>query len=427
MENLFNNPLLIKLQGWGQKVGTNKFIAALTAGMMSTMAPIMVGAVCNILNAVATNLGLWATTDAIYGYIAAPYNFTMNMLGIWVTISIAYNYAKNLKMKSPVTQAIDAGIVFLMTCAPAIEGGISTGFLGSTGMFVGFVIAGCVVRIEKFCADKNIRIPMPDVCPPSLVNSFAAIIPLAFDVIVFYGLHVGITVLTGGALSFPTLLNAILMGPLSLLFSTPGMFILNGLAALLWCFGIHGSMIVYPIIMADMINAASTNYQLFMASEPLQFFPSLLFACVGLIGGAGNTWPLAIMGLKAKSKQIRAVAKVSVIPGWFGINEPMTFGMPIMYNPILCIPYVLNVLVITALYYFAYTFGIIVPPHISIQTLLPLGFGAYLGTLNIMNAVWVYLMIIPAALIWFPFFKVYDNQLAKQEAEAEAAEAAANK
>ena len=94
-------------------------------------------------------------------------------------------HAKNLKMKSPVTQAIDAGIVFLMTCAPAIEGGVSTGFLGSTGMFVGFVIAGCVVRIEKFCADKNIRIPMPEVCrtvhePTACIADFQSICPVYY-------------------------------------------------------------------------------------------------------------------------------------------------------------------------------------------------------------------------------------------------------
>lgn len=422
MESLFNNPILIKLQEWGQKVGSNKFISALTAGMMSTMAPIMIGAICQILNAIGTNFGLWTAADAVYGYINAPYNYTMNMLGIWVTVSIAYNYAKNLKMKTPLAHAIDAGIIFLLTCAPLGESGMSVSFLGSTGMFVGFIVAGGVVRIEKFCSDKNLRIPMPDVCPPSLVSAFASIIPLALDVLVFYGLHLVITIVTNGALSFPILLNAILMGPLSMLFSVPGMFVLNGIAALLWCFGIHGTMIVYPILMADMITAASTNAALHAAGEPLQFFPSLLFAGAALLGGTGNTWPLCLMGLRAKSEQIRAVSKVSVVPGWFGINEPVTFGMPIMYNPILCIPYVLNVLVVTALYLFAYKTGIIIPAYISIQALLPIGIGAYLGTLNIMNLVWCYLMIIPVGLIWYPFFKVYDNQLYAKEQEAKNAQ-----
>lgn len=420
MENLFNSPILIKIQEWGQKLGANKFVAALQAGMMFSMAVLMVGAVFQIICSVGTMLNLFEATSTVYAYLYAPYNYSMNMIGLWVTLGIAYNYAKNLKMKSPLTQTVNAGIVFLLTCAPITDGGLSTTFLGSTGMFVGFIVAWGVVRIEKFCADKNIRIPMPDVCPPSLVNSMAAILPLFFDVVVFYGLAIVIDVVTGGALSFPTLLNAILYVPLSLFVSTPGMFVICGVALILWCFGIHGTMIVYPILMADMINCASTNAALHAAGQPLVFFPTLLFSGIALLGGSGNTWPLCLMGLRAKSEQIRAVSKASVIPGWFGINEPCVFGMPIMYNPILCIPYVLNSLVVMICYYIGYQAGWIIPNWISISALLPIGIGSYLGTLNWFNAVWCYLMLIPSGLIWYPFFKIYDNQLYAKEQAAKA-------
>ena len=422
MENLFNNPILIKLQTWGQKLGTNKFISALQYGMMSTMSILMVGAICQILATVLSLTGLIENGGAVYNAIYLPYNYTMGLIGVWVTAFVAFAYAKNLKLKNPLTHAIDAVIIFVMVCGPIVEGKIDTTFLGATGMFLGFVIAGVVVRIEKLCLDKNIRIPMPDVCPPSLVNAFAAIVPLFINVVIFQGLNAILGIV---GLNLPYLLLTILMIPISGLTSLPGMFIICFFALALWCFGIHGTMIVYPIIAASMVEAAQFNAAAMAASEPLQWFPVSLFGAVALLGGTGNTWPLALMGLKAKSKQIRAVAKASVLPGWFGINEPIAFGMPIMYNPILCIPYVLNPLVIMVLYIIGYESGIIIPAWISINTLMPMGFGAYFGTLNIMNAVWVYLMLIPCALIWFPFFKIYDNQLAKKEAEAEAAEAAA--
>ena len=306
----------------------------------------------------------------------------------------------------------------MLACAPIAEGKIDTTFLGATGMFLGFVIAGVVVRIEKFCIDKNIRIPMPDVCPPSLVNAFAAILPLAINVLIFQGLNVILGLLQ---LNLPYLLLTILMIPIQGLTSLPGMFIIVFFALFLWCFGIHGTMIVYPIIAASMVQAAEFNALAHANGEPLQWFPVTLFAACALLGGTGNTWPLVLMGLRAKSEQIRAVSKASLIPGWFGINEPVAFGMPIMYNPILCIPYIINPLVIMVLYIIGYETGLIIPPWISITALMPMGFGAYFGTLNIMNAIWVYLMLIPAGLIWYPFFKVYDNQLAKQEAEAKAA------
>lgn len=423
MENLFNNPVLIKLQEWGQKLGTNKFISALQAGMMGTMSILMVGSVFQILATVLTMFGLIETGDAVYNAIYAPYNYTMGLIGVWVTGFIAYNYAKNLKMKNPLTHAIDALIVFVLACGTITDGKLDTTYLSATGMFLGFVIAGVVVRIEKFCLDHNIRIPMPDVCPPSLVNAFAAIIPLLINVVIFQGLNI---ILGLFDLSLPVLLLMILMIPINGLTSLPGIFIICAFALILWCFGIHGTMIVYPILMASMIEAAQYNATAMANGDPLQWFPVSLFGAIAVLGGTGNTWPLALMGLKAKSKQIRAVAKAGVVPGWFGINEPITFGMPIMYNPILCIPYVLNSLLIMVLYWIGYETGIIIPAWISITTLMPMGFGAYFGTLNWMNAIWVYLMLIPSALVWFPFFKVYDNQLAKQEAEAEAAEAAQN-
>ena len=422
MEKLFNNPILVKLQELGQKLGTNKFISALQYGMMSTMSILMVGAICQILATVLSLVGLIENGGAVYNAIYLPYNYTMGLIGVWVTAFVAFAYARNLKLKNPIVHAIDAMIVFVMTCGPLVEGKIDTTFLGATGMFLGFVIAGVVVKIEKFCLDKNIRIPMPEVCPPSLVNAFAAIVPLLINVVIFQGLNAILGIV---GLNLPYLLLTILMIPISGLTSLPGMFIICFFALALWCFGIHGTMIVYPIIAASMVEAAQFNAAAMAAGEPLQWFPVSLFGAVALLGGTGNTWPLALMGLKAKSKQIRAVAKASVLPGWFGINEPVAFGMPIMYNPILCIPYVLNPLVIMVLYIIGYESGIIIPAWISITTLMPMGFGAYFGTLNIMNAVWVYLMLIPAALIWFPFFKIYDNQLAAKEAEAEAAEAAA--
>ena len=418
MENLFNNPILVKMQEFGQKLGSNKFISALQYGMMSTMSILMVGAFCQIIASVGDMLGFIPAGGALYNAIMTPYNYTMGLIGVWVTGFIAYSYAKNLKMKNPLVHAIDAIIVFVMTCGPLVDGKIDTTFLGATGMFLGFVIAGAVVRIEKLCIDKNIRIPMPEVCPPSLVNAFAAIVPLAINVFIFQGLNAVLGIV---GLNLPYLLLTILMIPIQGLTSLPGMFIICFFALLLWCFGIHGTMIVYPIIAASMVEAAQFNAVAHAAGDPLQWFPVSLFGAVALLGGTGNTWPLVLMGLRAKSEQIRAVCKASLLPGWFGINEPVAFGMPIMYNPILCIPYVLNPIVIMILYIIGYETGIIIPAWISITALMPMGFGAYFGTLNIMNAVWVYLILIPSGLIWFPFFKIYDNQLAKQEAEAKAA------
>ncbi len=324
---------------------------------------------------------------------------------------------------------VDALAVFFLVVSPIVvtEVGVSAldmTYLGSTGMFVGFVIVFIVVQLEKFCADHNIRIKMPDVVPPFLQDSFAAILPLFFNVVLFLGLDGIVSVVTGGAYSIPSGFMALIGAPLNALTSVPGMFILCTFAVLLWCFGIHGTMILVPIIMPLGLQAAAANAAAHAAGDPLTFYPVALFAGMACAGGTGNTLPLALMGLRSKSKQISAISKISAIPGWFGINEPLTFGMPIMYNPILCIPYVLNVPIVMLLTLIAYKIGWLMPAWISISALLPMGFAQYLGTLNWFNAVWDYLMLIPATIVYYPFFKAYEKQLIAKEAEIEAAEAA---
>lgn len=429
MEGLFNSPIMVKLQDFGQKLGSNKFLSALQGAMMSTMGIIMVGAIFQIITAVGPMLGLFEANDAIYNILYMPYNYTMNCLSFWIVVLMGYNYAKALKMKSPVINAIDCTVCFLIATSAfmALENGataLNMAFLGASGMFTGFLVVFVVVRVEKFCVDKNIRIKMPDVCPPFLVDGFSAIIPLFFNVVIFTIISTVISSVSGGMLNLASGIMALLAAPLEVLVSVPGMFVIGIFATLLWCFGIHGTMIVYPVLMPMMMQALAENAAHAAAGEPLVFYPVALFAAMACCGGTGNTLPLALFSLRSKSKQMKAVAKVSAVPGWFGINEPMTFGMPIMYNPILCIPYVLNVPVVMACFLIGYETGFLQPAWIPIMSLMPMGFAAYLGTLRWQNAIMEYLMLIPSGLVWFPFFKMYEKQLVAKEAEAEALEAA---
>lgn len=443
MEGLFNSKFMMKLQNFGQNLGSNVFLSALQGGMMSSMGVLMVGAISTIIASVGSNFGLFQTGDAVYNIIYLPYEFTMNCISLWVVGFFAYTYAKKLKMKSPIMCAVNALICFLVVAAPigklavmGAEGALTAGsaalsmsYLGAPGMFVGFIVVFVTVQIEKFCVSKNIRIRMPDVVPPFLQDGFSSIIPLLFSVIVFQGLSTAVVLGSNGAYNVCSGFMALLAAPLGALTSLPGMFIIGILAALFWCFGIHGSMVIYPVIMPAMMQATAANAAAYQAGgvDALQFYPVALFACVGMIGGAGNTWPLALMGLRSKSKQIRAVAKISAIPGWFGVNEPMTFGLPIMYNPILCIPYVLTVPVVMLFAWLAYETKFIIPAFIPVYSLLPLGFAGYLPTLSWTNFIFQYLLIIPTAIVWYPFYKIYEKQLVAKEAEAEAMEAAQRK
>ena len=128
-------------------------------------------------------------------------------------------------------------------------------YLGAQGMFVSFFVCFVVCQIEKFCQEKDIRIKMPDVCPPSLVNGFSAILPLLFAIVPLYVLEVVIGLATGGAYGLCSGFMAVLSAPLNALVSVPGMFILVPFAALLWCFGIHGTIIIISVLMPLMLQA----------------------------------------------------------------------------------------------------------------------------------------------------------------------------
>lgn len=435
MEGLFNSPFMIKLQEFGQALGRNKYLSALQAAMMSLMGVIMVGAIAQIITAVGANiLHVFTATDELYQILYSPYNYTMNMLALWIVAIMGFNYARNLEIKAPIISAIESLVAFLLVAGPLAvnEAGVTqmdVTYLGAQGMFMGFVVVFVVVQIDRLCAEHNIYIKMPDIVPQFLQDGFAGIVPLLFNVIIFLSLSTAVTVGTGGAYTVCSGFMALLSTPLNALTSVPGMFIMCVFAALMWCFGIHGTMLLVPIIMPLGIQAAMANAEAYAAggTDALVFYPVALFAYCAIAGGTGNTFPLVLMSLRSKSEQLRAVAKAGLVPGWFNINEPVTFGMPIMYNPVLCIPYVLNIPVVMLCALIAFETGLIIPGFIANSALLPMGFGSFLTTLNPMNAIFDYICIIPAGLVWYPFFKAYEKQLVAQEEEArklEEAEAA---
>lgn len=421
MDKFLNSKFMQKLQEIGIGLKNNTFISAMQPAMGATMALVMVGAICQIISSVLATIGLIEQGGTVYNYILYPYHFTNDLLGVWITLYLAYNYSKNLQMKNPLAIGIESAVIFIMVCGFYNDGNLNMSFLSSTGMFTGFIVAFGVTKIEKFCFDHNVRIPMPEVCPPALVYSFAALIPFAICVLVFHGFNTVLMAISAGQMNIPILIMAVLSAPLSALTSTLGMFIICFLTLLLWCMGIHGGSITYPVIMASMIQAVQSNAALVEAGQAPVFAPVLLYGAMAAVGGTGNTMPLSLLCFKAKSKQLKSMAKITIIPSMFNINEPVIFGMPIMFNPVLAIPYILNSLVVMVFYLLAYQFHLITPSWILIIAILPMGLGSYLGTLDIRNAIMDYVMVIPSMLIWYPFFKKYDDQLLKEEQEKESA------
>lgn len=425
MRKILENPFMKKLQEWSEKVGKNKFLSSLQAAMMGTLGIILVGSIAQILMVFLgpTLLKVISDKGIVYSSLNYIYQFTMNLMSLWVVALFAYNYAKKLDLKAPLMNILDALVCFFLavgsiTIGKTGQASIDMTYLGTQGMFIGFLVVFLSVRIEKVFQDKNIRIKMPDVIPPFLAESFSALLPLLFSSAFFSVIVGAISVLSNEKYTLASGFTMILSYPLKTLTSVPGMIILCTLAAILWCFGIHGTMLISSIVFPLSIQAIGMNAAAHAAGQPMQFYPVFLYAGLSMVGGTGNTLPLVLMGLRSKSEQIRSISRVSLIPSLFNINEPVSFGMPIMYNPILCIPYVLSVPIIMLLTYFGYKSGFIQVPWILIPPMVPIGFQRYLEGLKWQNAIWDYLMIIPATILYYPFFKIYEKQLLEKELKA---------
>lgn len=428
MNKLFESKFMKWLQSFGEKIATNKGFAAISKAMMGTMAIILVGAFIQIIATIPTLFGWYTLDSQIYKILYAPYNMTMGLLSIFVVFMIGYNYAKSLGMK-PMQSGFVALICFLLIAAPATtvtlaDGSttmtvMDTSYLGATGLFVAIIIGILTVRVSYFCEKKNIIIKMPDVVPSFLSESFSAMLPLIFNIIIWYGIGTLLNLLTHGQMNLPLLITYVLSIPLSALNTVPGILIAVLFACLLWTFGIHGTMVVFIALMAISIQNVSANAAAVAAGGQPQFYPSLLFAAATCAGGTGNTLGLVLLGLKsAKSKQLKAVSKAAIVPGIFNINEPVTFGFPIMYNPVMAIPYILTPVITMFFLWLGYAIGFFKPAYILLMSLMPLFVGEFLTTMAWQNLFIPILGTVVGLIVYYPFFKLYDKQLVEKETTA---------
>ena len=414
MSNLYESKFMQKVKSIGEKCAGNKAIAAVSAGMMMAMGIILIGAIFQLIAIIPTFFGAWTTDDAIYNILLVPYDLSMGLISVYMAFTIAYSYAKSLKMQA-LTNALNAMLIFLIVAGPIktvelADGssftGIDNSCLGAVGMFTTIIISLCTVKMAHFCEKHHLMIKMPDVVPKFLQDTFASLIPLVINIAIWH--TIGSICLNVMTISLPYAISYLLSAPLGALTSVPGIIIVVLVANVLWTFGIHGTMVVYIANNAEHVSKG----------EALVFVPVALFGIMNCCGGTGNTLALCVMGLFSKSEQIKAVSKAAVVPGIFNINEPATFGYPIMYNPTLAIPFVINPLITMIICYFGYMVGFFKPAFTMITATLPVGVSPYLCTLSWTNILIPVIAFIVAWVVYRPFFKVYERDLIEKEQEA---------
>ncbi|EPI00440.1 cellobiose phosphotransferase system IIC component [Enterococcus faecalis 13-SD-W-01] len=423
------------LSGPAEKIAQYKIVRAVMAAGVATLPFTVVGSMFLVLDNLPTHLpfleGLFKISD-LYRII---YTMTLGILAVYFTAAFAYELTSIEKEQdldvNPLTGALLSVLAFFM-CVPelivengrislvssineteTVINGIRMGAfaerLGTLGIFTGIVVAVLAVKLYCFCVKHHLVIKMPASVPPGVSQSFSSLIPTV--VIVF-----AITLINGSLIILGTDIFNILYLPFSLVIyltnTWMGLIVIYFFIHALWIVGIHGANIITsflaPVVLANMAeNATGASYPL--AGEFNNSYVT--------IGGSGATLGLVLfIAFFAKSKQLKVLGKAALIPGLFNINEPIIFGMPIVYNPYLAFPFFLAPMASASLAYFAIRFGFVQPMIAQLPWPSPVGIAALIGSGGDWKAaVLAILCALLAFVIWFPFITFYDNKLLKEE------------
>lgn len=278
------------------------------------------------------------------------------------------------------------------------------------GIFIAIITSILAVQIYRFCMVKNVTIHMPEGVPDGVSKAFASLIPAIF-------IAITMVIINGILAFFHTDLHAILTEPFEfvkeLTGSWLGIVVIMLLIHLLWVVGVHGTAIIKnsfinPILLVALTENINGANNIFAGD----FVNMYIF-----LGGAGSTLGLVLlMVFNAKSDQLKVLGRAAILPGLFNINEPVIFGAPIVYNPYLMIPFILAPIVNVTISYFAASVDLVNKIISGIPWISPVGTGAFLGTGGDFRAVFIAIINLAISiLIYYPFFKMYDNKLYSQQ------------
>jgi cellobiose PTS system EIIC component len=294
------------------------------------------------------------------------------------------------------------------------DGKIDATFLDAKGMFTGILIAILSVEITKFLHKKRFIIKMPNGVPDMVTKNFEIIIPLLVNAFVFVALRLLVFSLTGKLI--PEVVLSAMSPFVASLDTVWGVMFLVFMIQLLWWFGIHGDAALSPIFLPIALQYITENANAYAKGEPLpHVFTESVLGNFFLMSGSGLTMGLVLAMLISKSKRFRSLGKIAFVPGIFGINEPVTFGTPIVYNPILFIPYVIGPTIMSFFIYMAFSTGVVPMAFTQSPGYTPWLLQGFIINLSWKSAVFQLAILIVSTLMYYPFFKILEKQEIKLE------------
>lgn len=419
------NMLQDKLLSVMQSIGQNIYLKSVMSGMMLVLPATIMSSVATLLKVFPfAPYQQFLLRHDLVRYFDIPINFTNNFLAVIVSFSVAYTLAKNFDVDGFMAGLISMISFFILTPYNLGEIGplgqsysIPSQWLGAMGLFTGILVAIFSTRIFTFITRKGLIIKMPENVPEFISKSFSSLVPGIVILTTFTVISAAITI--NGLGSIHDIIYKLIQSPLTALGSGIGSIIFVAVVAqLLWFFGLHGHAITLGIVAPIWFAMDAQQLSAYAAGVEL---PNITgFAFFMTYGVAGDLLPLAVMlAFLAKSSRYKTLGKIALPPAVFTIGEPMAYGVPLVMNFALAIPYIFINGIMLALAYYLTVIGIL-PRVAGVST--PAGMpiiisGFMQGSWKIAAFQFIGLFVRFAG--WYFFFKIADAIACREETQEE--------
>ena len=390
----------------------NMYLSAVRAGMVAVVPLTIIGGLFMIVAYLP--VAGWDARVALYlPLLQVPVTATFGILAVVACFSIAYELGTQLKQEA-IVSALMATVIFLMLRIDVKDQTFMMDRLGSKGLFSAILIAIVSVRVQKFFTDRNLVIKLPASVPAIVYDSFLSLTPLVCLVLVCWSIRfvAGIDV--------DYLVQSVFEPLVFALNTLPGILVYAFLVTMLWSVGINGDNALDAIVAPIFLQYLAANVDAVTAGLPLPYVTAYgFFTNFVNVGGTGATIALALVLWNSREPGFRKISRLSLPTQIFQINEPIFFGLPIVLNPILMVPYVLNALILTTGSYLLMDWNVIHKPFVNIPWTTPPIIGHYLLSGGDWRAaVWGAVSIVIAMIVYFPFAKAAERQRMKLESNA---------
>lgn len=416
--NKFLDSISDKLLPVANKLASNRYLSILRDAFMLAFPLTMFGSIVVVIcNLPFLNDEMKALLNELLG---SGQSATMSIMTVFVTFGIGYYLSKSYDVEGIFGGAISFASFLILTpffvtsdSDETISNVLSLDRLGAKGMFLGMIVSFIAAEIYSRTSRKGWQIKMPDSVPPAVAKSFAVLIPSILTLSIFTAINAIVTV--GLNTNLHDVIYNIIQVPLVGLGSSIWATLLAiFFIQFLWFFGLHGQILVNSVMDPVWNTLMFENLEAYKAGEHLPHIITKPFMEVFTVGLGGSGMTLAVVIIMAfflRKKQYRDVGRLALGAGIFNVNEPVIFGLPIVLNATILIPWVIAPIIVTAFNYFVMAIGIVpAPTGVSVPWTVPIFFSGIIATNSLAGGLLQIVDFILVGFIWYPFLRMLDKQ-----------------